>query len=134
MGRIRNTLVTAAIGAALAAQSAPAQTPPVQPTTVSGAPPGAPLDTGITQTGSITGPIQTGGSLTAPSIKPPAPKQPKTHKPAATHHGGTPAKEPGNRPKTSQAPAQTDTTPSTLPVPNSLLNVPSVTPPAHRRR
>jgi hypothetical protein len=89
MGRLRNTLVTAAIGAAIAAQGATAQTTPDPPPASTGAPPAPPADSGGTQGGLIPAP--------APKPKPapkPAPKKPKadggqTKNPKQEPTGGT---------------------------------------------
>jgi hypothetical protein len=70
MGRIRNALATAAIGAAIAAQAAPAQTPVSQPNPPAGAPP-APPTSGTLNTGTAgSATIEAGSTITAPPPKP----------------------------------------------------------------
>jgi murein DD-endopeptidase MepM/ murein hydrolase activator NlpD len=95
MGRIRNTLVAAAIGAALTAGTASADEPPA-PTTATSSEPLPPPASETTLPAPVTPTVQRGSTLTAPPIHPAAPAPGAAPKNPESGSGGTtphPAKQ-----------------------------------------
>ena len=134
MGKLRNALATAAIGAVLAAQSAPAQTPTAQPNPPAGAPPAPPaagtLDTGANSGTTNSGTANSGGAgsttiQAGSTIAPPSPQP--------SHPHPTPHPEPdggvGSGTPTPDTPPDDATTPDdpslTAPVPLDIPAVPT---------
>ena len=123
MGRLRNTLATAAIGAALTASNAAADEAPAPaaaaPTAVE---PSAPAPASTTKVPAPVSPgLQQGTTIAAP---PPAPSEPKT---PAKSAGGTSAKEAREQraePSTHTAPSTGATTP--LSPPAQTFAIPSI--------
>jgi len=111
MGRLRTMLATAAIGAALTAQTATAQAPPEAAVPPAAASPNPPTASPLTP-GTTIGPVQQGGPISAPAPAPPiAPAQPIAP-PTPTQTGGAPA-----GPDSEQTPAGVPEAPAPAPAP-----------------
>jgi soluble lytic murein transglycosylase-like protein len=134
MGRIRNTLVAAAIGAALTASSASASEAPPAPAQATEAPQEPASSTQVPAPVTPAPSFQQGATLTAPTPAPstqkPAPKPaPQTSKPKPQPTGGTTAGKPG---KQAEGPAAEEAAPGeqaealVVPPPSSVLSIPSV--------
>jgi murein DD-endopeptidase MepM/ murein hydrolase activator NlpD len=117
MGRLRNTLAAAAIGAALTATSAhasetttpaePTATPPPQPASETTTP--APVTPGVRQ----------GSTLTAPALSP------KPSKPSSS--GGTSPKGSGSRKQSGGNGSSSESTgATTAPLPSQIFSIPSI--------
>jgi len=119
MGRLRNTLAVAAVGAALTAANASAADTPS--TVESAAPAGTPPPASETTVPApVTPGIQQGATLAAPALPNPAPKKPAPS-------GGTSPKGSGGK-KQGNGGSSTEpvTGASTAPLPSQMFSVPSI--------
>lgn len=111
MGRLRTVLATAAIGAAMSAQSAAATTPAKAPSPPATAPP---TPSSLTAQGDTIGPVQQGGTITAPSTVTSTPSE-SGGAPAAPTTGSTST----NDSETPPAGTPVAPTPAPAPAPSS---------------
>jgi soluble lytic murein transglycosylase-like protein len=122
MGRVRNTLVAAAIGAALTASNANAEEAPGSSTPANAVAPPQPAST-TTVPAPVTPGVQQGSPLAAPPVKPSKPASAPSG--GTSPHGSGGAEKGSSKSGASEAPSE-ETGATAAPVPSPTFAVPSI--------